>query len=583
MAKETQSKTPKFDALLDKILENLTPHKQECLQKSISKYCEGQFKITPEDINFYKLLQVPSPKCCPTCRRQKRFAFVNQINLYKRSNNAPGAQNKIVSYVPPVSSLKVYDIENYRNNFDPYTYGTFYNEKQSFFSQFLDLRLKIPQPSIIRDPSNINSEYSINGRNLKNGYYVSGGWTSESIWYCVSTSNCRSVMDSLLVRNTENSYETVSSEKCYNSRYLYFSDNCINSQFLYDCNNLIECFACVNLRNKKYCFFNEQLTKEEYEAKITELNLESRQAISNIEDRFWKFVKSHPVRASRHEQVENVSGVNIANSRNCHDINFGVDTEHSLHCDQLLGNKDSMDASVSGGSEKLYQTIGVGSSSANVKFSFLSKFIIDSEFLINCRNIQNCFACIGLENRSYCILNSQYEPEKYYQELDKIKTNLLEKSEYGEFPPFQLSTFAYNGSQADFVFPLNKAEVEKLGALWQPDTEVDTAGMLVLDANEVPDTIAEVGDDILNKAILCQETKRPFRIVTSELKFYRDNKISLPLVHPYQRIRKRFSHIGNYRMYDSVCESCGKNIKTFYTPNSGWHLFCDDCYKREFI
>lgn len=576
-----ETKTPQFDKLLDDMLEKLVPHERECPQKNLSQYCEGVFKITNEDIKFFKILHVPPPKCCPVCRRQKRFAFINQINLYKRPNNAPGAGNKIISYVPPVSPLIVYDIESYRNKFDPYTYGFSYNSESPFFDQFLDLRLKVPQPSIIRDPSNINSEYSINGRNLKNGYYVSGGWNSEDVWYSVTVSDSRSVMDSLLVRSVENAYELVSSEKCYNCRYLYFSDNCIDSQFLYDCNNCTECFGCVNLRNKTHCFFNEQLDKGSYEKKINELNLSKHKTISEIESRFWKFVKLQPVRASRHEQVDNVSGVNIANSKNCDDAIYVVKTEHTLHCDQLIGNKDSMDASVSGGSEKLYQTIGVGSSSANVKFSFLSKFIIESEFLINCRNVQNCFACVGLENKSYCIFNYQYEPQKYYEELDKIKTNLLKNGEYGEFPPFSFSTFAYNGSQADFVFPLNKEEVERLGALWQPDLEIDTGGIPILDKNEISDSIQDINDSILNKAILCEETNRPFRIVNSELKFYRDNKIPLPTVHPHRRIKKRFDYIGNYRMYDGICESCGKEIKTFYKPKQDWRLFCDECYKKE--
>lgn len=578
-----ESKTPKFDALLNEILENLAPHERECEWKDISKYCEKKFEITAEDINFYKLLRVPPPKLCPTCRRQKRFSFVNQINLYKRPNNAPGSKDKIISYVPLVSSLIVYDIKSYQDNFDPYTYGTFYDAKRPFFEQFLDFRLKVPQPSIIRDPSNINSEYSINGRNLKNGYYVSGGWMSEDVWYSVNVFSSRSVMDCLIVRNVENSYELVSSDKCYNCRYLYFSDNCIDSQFLYDCNNCIKCFGCVNLRNKSYCFFNEQLTKENYEEKIQELNLPSRDLLSKIKERFWEFVKIHPVRASRHERTENVSGVNIFNSRNCYDIIYARRTEHSLHCDQLLGNRDSMDASISGGSEKLYQTIGIGSDSSNVKFSFLSKFILDSEFLINCRNVQNCFACVGLENKNYCIFNYQYEPEKYFKELDKIKFVLLGKGEYGEFPPFTMSSFAYNGSQADFVFPLNKAEVQKMGALWQPDMEIDVGDMATLSAQEIPDTITEVDDEIMNKAIICEETGRPFRIVKSELKFYRDNNIPIPTIHPHQRMRTRFSHIGNYRMHDGVCELCNIKIKTFYNSKENWHLYCDQCYKDNYL
>jgi len=578
-----ESKTPKFDKALDEILEKLVPHTKECVESKTSKYCEKFFNITSKDIEFYKILRVPPPKKCPTCRRQNRFAFVNNINLYKRENNAPGKNNKVISYVPPVSPWTVWDLESYRDKMDPYIYATNYDNKRNFFEQFLDLRSKVPQYALIRDPSNVNSEYSLNGRNLKNGYYVSGGWNSENLWYSVLATDSRSVMDAFSVHFIENSYEVVSCEKCYNCRYLYFSDNCIDSQFLYDCNNCIDCFGCVNLRNKSNCLWNEQLTKEEYKKRIGMINLRSRKAVKEIKKDFWEFVKKHPVRAERHERVFDVSGVSISDSRNCYNVIDCVKSEHVLHCDQIVGHKDSMDVSVSGGSEKLYQTIAVGSKSSDVKFSFGSKFILESEFVINCRNIEYCFACIGLDNKSYCIFNRKYEKEEYYKELDKIKTNLLEKGDYGEFFPYSLSTFAYNGSLADMSFPLTKEDIIKNKILWQPDTQTDVGDMEILPTEEIPDTIEEVRNDVVVKALVCRETSRPFRITESELEFYRNHLIPLPDIHPHQRMKDRYKYLGNYSMYNNNCAVCGKNIKTIYDHNDNWILYCEDCYKREVL
>ena len=56
------SKTPNFDKALDEILEKLVPHTCECIQHNLSKYCEGTFEITDQDIEFYKILRVPPPK-----------------------------------------------------------------------------------------------------------------------------------------------------------------------------------------------------------------------------------------------------------------------------------------------------------------------------------------------------------------------------------------------------------------------------------------------------------------------------------------------------------------------------------------
>jgi len=578
-----ESKTPKFDKALDEILESLVPHTRKCKWAGEHQYCEGEFKIGEEDIEFLKILRVPAPNYCPTCRRMNRSAFVNGINLYKVDNKAPEKNNKIISFVPPASPFLVYDLISYREVFDPYTYGTFYDASRNFLEQFWDLRLKVPQPAIIRDPSNINSEYSINGRNLKNGYYVSGGWNSENLWYCSTTMNSRNVMDSLSVHFIENSYQLVSCEKCYNCRYLYFSDNCIDSNFLYDCNNCQDCFGCVNLRNKSNCIFNIQYTKDEYKKQISKINLKSRKSIKENAEKFWKFAKSQPVRAERHERVENVSGTNISDAKNCHDVFDCVKSEHLLHCGQVVAHHDSMDANVSGGSEKLYNTIAVGSSSSNVKFSFASKFITESEFVINCRNVNNCFACIGLENRNYCIFNRQYGKEDYYIELDKIKTSLLKRGEYGDFLPFKFSTFAYNGSTADMSFPLDKDKIEKLGGLWQPETESNAGNMDMIKPDDIPDDISDVDDDILSKALICRETGKPFRIIESELEFYRVHGIPLPDIHQIKRIKDRYKYLGDYKMNNAVCNNCKKDIITMYDLNEGWNLYCDDCYKREII
>lgn len=246
-------KTPKFDILLNKILKNLEPQELECTQKNISKYCEVKFKITDEDIKFYKKLKVPPPKCCPTCRRQRRFAFVNRINFYKHDNNAPGSKGKVVSFVSPVSPLIVYDLDYYRSGkFDPVSFSTKHDPSENFFEQFYNLRLKVPQYAIVRDPSNINSEYSLNGKNSKNCYLVSGARNSENIWYSIFINSSREIINSQDVHNCEQCCEVIIARNLNKCFFCYFSKDCINSCFLFDCFNCQDCFGCVNLHNKKY-------------------------------------------------------------------------------------------------------------------------------------------------------------------------------------------------------------------------------------------------------------------------------------------------------------------------------------------
>jgi len=51
----------------------------------------------------------------------------------------------------------------------------------------------------------------------------------------------------------------------------------------------------------------------------------------------------------------------------------------------------------------------------------------------------------------------------------------------------------------------------------------------------LPENIADIPDDILNRAIECEITKKPFRIIKEELVFYRKHNLPIPRRHPDQR------------------------------------------------
>lgn len=55
----------------------------------------------------------------------------------------------------------------------------------------------------------------------------------------------------------DNAYAVLFSMYCNHSKYLLYCSDCLTCE---------HCIGCVSLRNKKYCIFNTQYTKEEYEA-----------------------------------------------------------------------------------------------------------------------------------------------------------------------------------------------------------------------------------------------------------------------------------------------------------------------------
>jgi len=111
--------------------------------------------------------------------------------------------------------------------------------------------------------------------------------------------------------------------------------------------------------------------------------------------------------------------------------------------------------------------------------------------------------------------------------LDKIKTAMLLAGERGEFFPISMSQYPYNDTDAQIDYPLALKQAEKLGASWALEPEIpDVQGLRPEDA---PDDIKDVGDDILGKAIICEEIARPFRIIRPSWNFIE------PKIFLYQR------------------------------------------------
>ena len=578
------SKTPKFDSALNKVLETLVPHTRKCKWQRMHKYCEGEFNIEEADIKLLKILHVPPPNFCPTCRRMRRLPYMAMSHLFKTKCDVPGHNEMMISILPEECPFPIYDYKYFiGDEFNPLSFGIEFKKGDSPMKTFFDLRRKFPMPSFLnRDPSSINSDYSNGGRDLKNGYYVFGCYKTEDAWYSSMINKSRNVMDSMIVIDSEFIYEGVSSDHIYKSSFFYFSNNCLESMFLFDCRNCQNCFGCVNLRNSKYCVWNKQFSKEDYEKFISSIYPLSRDDLASYEKKFWELVKSLPMNGTRNIASTNVTGVNIKNSRNLYDVIDANGSENVRHADAAINHKDSMDFLFSGGhASSLYATTNVGSQSSNIRFSVSSKYCVDCEFVFNSKNLTNCFMCFGLQNKSYCILNKQYTEEKYFEMLDEIKIEMLKRGEYNDGVDLNFCAQAYNVSLAQYAYPLNEEEVKKIGSYTARDPETNVGDTEIIKYSDLPKTINEINNEIVNKAILCEKSGKPFRVTLSELEFYRRMDLPLPNIHPLLRMQKRLSLVKTGKKYKAVCAKCSKEIETVLDPNENFIFYCEKCYQQE--
>lgn len=569
-------KTPKFNVEIAKILKDLIPHDKVC------SMCQKEFYIDEKDIEFLNKFKVPAPSKCPDCRRQIRLSFANYTTLFKRKCDVSGHEEKIISSIPEGTEFPVYDFGYYwlsdrnwsMNGFD-------LSNSESFFNQLKKLFLISPQPALTRNPTSVNSEYSSYGAGLNNCYYTFGGLNSENSMFGVWPMSTKNSLDFLINTNTDLCYESVYPNNCFNCNFVYFSDNCLDSSFIYDCRNCSNCFGCVNLRNKKYCIWNIEYSKEDYFEKIKEFNLNKLDNIKEFKNIFLSLIKSLPVRATRNEHSDKYSGNYIINSKNSFNSMWVLNCDNVKNMDFCLNVRDSFNVAISYTSEKLYYNSCTGVNCSNVYFSVFGRELRDSEYVMNCKNCQYCFLCIGLENAKYCIFNKQYTEEEYWKLLDDIKTKMLEDGEYGEFFPLSMSPFPYNASLSNIMYPTSKERILELGGWWYDEKINIPEGMKLFKADEIESDIKNITDDILNIGIISQGNGKPFRIIKDELEFYRRKNIAIPNLTPYERIVNRFKYVNNFKVFKDKCFKCGLEILSSYATNEGYKPYCDDCYKKE--
>jgi hypothetical protein len=82
------------DDITNKIIE--CAHKGTCNQQ-----CTEAFKIIPEELQFYKRMNLPLPRLCPNCRHYERLSQRNPLKLWHRTCMKEGCTNEFeTSYSP---------------------------------------------------------------------------------------------------------------------------------------------------------------------------------------------------------------------------------------------------------------------------------------------------------------------------------------------------------------------------------------------------------------------------------------------------------------------------------------------------
>ena len=69
---------------------------------------------------------------------------------------------------------------------------------------------------------------------------------------------------------------------------------------------------------------------------------------------------------------------------------------------------------------------------------------------------KNCFGCVNVKEKEYCIFNKQYTKEAYERIVPQLIQQMQDDSQRGEFFPTDFSLLPYNDSAAYDYYPVRE-------------------------------------------------------------------------------------------------------------------------------
>lgn len=561
------------------------------MQKSC-RQCQAPFEVTPDDLAYLEKISpifaekkelIPPSTLCQRCRQQRLMAWRNERTLYRRTCGLTG--KPMISMYSADKPFPVYQQQAWWSDaWNPLTFGRSLSPSIPFFEQFHALLNTVPQMSLYNVLCEENCDYVNIEYDDRNCFMCFAGGYCEDCYYGTVMIRAKNCVDCLKINLCEQCYELSDSERCHRCCFSQDLHGCSDCRLCYDCQGCTDCFGCAGLRNKHHYYFNEQLTKEIYESTMSRMKTGSFTALQKQFLHLRRDILPKTIRKFAHlYQSEECTGDYIISSgdcENCFEVQECKDLKNVTLAEQL---KDSRDCYITGWPAELcYECM---SSCLNAYHNLFCNFCwngcADLLFCDHCFSCKNCFGCVGLRHKQYCILNKQYGKEEYEQLVPRIISSMRKTEDWGDFFPVQLSPFAYNETIAEEQFPLTKDETAQRGWQWREERDEAPKVAKVIPAEKLPDAIDDVPDDIVHSAIECEVTKRPFKIIKQELEFYRTMRLPIPRFHPDERHKRRLALRNPRKLWNRKCAKCSKEIQTTYAPNRPEIVYCEACYLRE--
>lgn len=82
-------------------------------------------------------------------------------------------------------------------------------------------------------------------------------------------------------------------------------------------------------------------------------------------------------------------------------------------------------------------------------------------------------------------------------------------------------------------------------------------------------------------SIQCGQCSKTFRVEPADVEFYQRLKVPAPTHCPDCRTQRRMAWRNERNIYPSTCAHCRKPMLSRYHPDSGYTVYCQDCYRAD--
>ena len=569
------SKTPNYDAKVKQILDNLEPGERTC---SIT---DEKWMMDEDEINWYKKFNVPPSRLSPFARWKQRTASYTGYQFWYNKDCETG--KTLITHFHPASYWKIMDDKEWFQK-DFSSENLEFDLSSPFFDKVEELIKKVPVNAFRNIEEPVNSIGTISLGDVDS--YFALATQSQRCYYSADSTKIEDSMEVFVSRQVDRSYNVLHSYNISDSKVVRESRQCMKCFFIFDCRNCESCFFSWNHRNKKYLWFNEQLTKDEWERRFSEIDLTKRSVYEEWLRKFKDALRKEAVWPENFNfHCENSSGEYLTNCTNCDTVFFGEESTDSSWSCYLKDSRDCFHADAPWCSG--CYLCGVGARCEGCKFCWVCFRCQRCEYCINCYECENCFGCVGLNRKKFCIFNKQYSEEEYWQKLDEIKCAMLDRGEYGQGFPVKFSNGYTPESGMGWMFSLTKEEITPFEPLAFEPGDAGAFGPLaqrVSEAktqDEVPDALEDLDDSWVGTPIFDADYKRPFAYQKHEIAYCKKYGIAPYTTHFLSRFWSAQKEMNLILPVDAQCGACSKALtvsKNLTYPDR--KIYCMECYLK---